>query len=154
MLRQGQKVNQLRFELQVMKAQVVKADTECHLPPQAAHEEASMMKHPEMQLPSRRLSAEAYLQVASVVGMITHCCLAHADAVFDQVGLVAIQLIVKGLMLLFSLQLLLGQACAAEGTNHAGYQEDPFLDWLGDQLRWLRALQQVSCQISRGTLPC
>lgn len=103
-------------ESQVMKGTSDQADTGHQVLPQASYEDRSIMKHPEMQLASRRLSAKAYLQVASVVGMITHGCLAHADAVLDQVSLVAIQLIVKGLMLLFSLQLLLGQACTAANT--------------------------------------
>ena len=75
-----------------------------------------MVKQPEMQLASRRLSAKAHLQVSSVVGMITHGCLANADAVLDQICLVAIQLIVQGLVLLLGFQLLLGQACAAANS--------------------------------------
>ena len=46
--------------------------------------------------------------------MVTHVCLAHTDAVLNQIGLVAIQLIVEGLVLLLSLELFLRQFCTAD----------------------------------------
>ena len=43
--------------------------------------------------------------------------LAHPDAVLDQAGLVAVQLVVEGLVLLLSLKLFLGQFRAADGDT-------------------------------------
>ena len=62
----------------------------------------------------RRLS---HLQIAPIVGMVAHVGLAHADAVLDEVGLVAVELVVKGLMLLLSFQLLLRELIAAASIS-------------------------------------